>query len=249
MPEVLLSATGVCYAYNAEPAVSDVTLEVRAGELVVLVGRNGAGKSTLLRCLAGWLRPLPGEVRVLGLPLATAERAVRQKVILVPDTPTFYDELTAWEHLGFYAQAHRLAGWEASAGKLLHRFGLWSARRSYPFTYSRGMRYKLALSLALLVEPPLLLLDEPLGPLDPVSAGCLWEELGRCRSHGMGVLLSSHQLPEAQPDRYLVMEEGRLIAGGTPRELEASLSIGGALSLGELLRTAIGSQGDALDDA
>lgn len=248
MPEVLLSATGVSYAYNAQLAVSEVSLEVHAGEIVVLVGRNGAGKSTLLRCLAGWLRPLPGEVHVLGQPVATAERAVRRKVILVPDTPTFYDELTAWEHLAFYAQANRLAGWEARAGRLLRRFGLWSGRRSYPFTFSRGMRYKLALCLALLVEPRLLLLDEPLGPLDPVSAGFLWEDLTRSRSQGHSVLLSSHQLPEAEPDRYLVMEEGRLIAGGTPRELQSSWSANGKLSLGELLRMAIGAQGGAPAD-
>jgi ABC-2 type transport system ATP-binding protein len=247
--QLLLSATGVCYEYGAQPALSDVSLQVRAREIVALVGRNGAGKSTLLRCLAGWARPLAGKIHVLGLPVVAAERAVRQHVALVPDTPTFYDELTAWEHLQFFAQTHHLSGWEDRALKLLGRLGLWSSRQGYPFTFSRGMRYKLAICLALLIQPRLLLLDEPLGPLDPVSADILWDELRRSCSQGLGVMLSSHQFPpQVQPDRYLILEEGRIIARGTPGEISASLAIAGDLSLGALLRAALVAQGDAPDD-
>jgi ABC-2 type transport system ATP-binding protein len=102
------------------------------------------------------------------------------------------------------------------------------------------MRYKLALCMGLLIEPKILLLDEPLGPLDPVSADDLWEELNGHRNDGMTILLSSHQLPqEAHPDRYFIMEQGEVIASGTPDELRSSLDIDGNLSLDALLRSAI----------
>src|SRR5919201_1640831 len=191
----VLEAANVSYAYGSFWAVSRVSLHVQAGELVALIGRNGAGKSTLLRCLAGWTPVRVGEVRVLGLPVARAERAIREHVVLVPDTPPFYDELSAWEQLQFVAQVGRLLHWRDRAEELLRRFGLWSQRQALPLAFSRGMRYKLALCLSLLVAPHLLLLDEPFGPLDPVSADRLWDDLCVYRDTGMGILLSSHQLP------------------------------------------------------
>ena len=101
--------------------------------------------------------------------------------------------------------AQATAGATGKAGRdLLDRYGLLTNRDAFPFAFSRGMRYKLALCMALLVEPRILLMDEPLGPLDPVSADELWIELNRHRNDGMTILLSSHQLPqEAHPDRYL----------------------------------------------
>jgi ABC-2 type transport system ATP-binding protein len=236
----LLAVKDVSYRYGSLYALSNVTMEVNAGELIALVGRNGAGKSTLLRCIAGWTRPSDGEVEILGKSVMNNERYVRQHVVLVPDTPPFYDELTAWEHLQFNAQAHRLTDWEELAEDLLERYGLFTNRDAFPFTFSRGMRYKLALCMGLLIEPKIMLLDEPLGPLDPVSADDLWEELNRHRNEGMTILLSSHQLPqEAHPDRYLIMEQGEVIAEGTPDELRKSLAIDGAMTMDALLRSAI----------
>jgi ABC-2 type transport system ATP-binding protein len=235
----LLEAANVSYAYGSFWAVSRVSLHVQAGELVALVGRNGAGKTTLLRCLAGWAPVTVGEVRVLGLPVERAERAVREHVVLVPDTPPFYDELSAWEHLQFVAQVRRLPHWHDRAEELLRRFGLWSQRAALPLAFSRGMRYKLAVCVALLVAPRLLLLDEPFGPLDPVSADHLWDDLCASRDTGMGILLSSHQLPtRAQPNRYLVMEEGAIIAQGDPSALRRTLRIEN-LALDTILRAAL----------
>ncbi len=233
----LLAVEGLGYTYQSgRPVLSGVTFEVSAGELVALVGRNGAGKSTLLRCIAGWALPAEGQVRILGLTVAAAEREVRRYVALVPDTPSFYDELTAWEHLQLVAQAHRLPGWEVRARKLLEAFELWPDRAAYPFTFSRGMRYKLAVCLALVVQPRLLLLDEPLGPLDPLSAEAMWRALGEQRALGAGILLSSHQLPpQGAPDRYLVLERGQLIAQGTPAELAGE----GEQALAAVLRAAL----------
>lgn len=218
----VLAVNNVGYRYGQNWALSDVSFALEPGTLTVLAGRNGAGKSTLLRCLAGWARPTRGEIEVLGVPLYSHERQARARVLLVPDTPPFYDELTEWEHVQFVAQANRLLNWQASAESWLKQFGLWSARDAYPFSLSRGMKYKLGLCLALLLTPTLLLLDEPLGPLDPVSATLLWDELERRRDEGMTILLSSHQTPPADPDRYLLMEDGRLIGDVAGAEAAAA---------------------------
>jgi ABC-2 type transport system ATP-binding protein len=207
----VLEASNVGYRYGQNWALSNISFTLQPQTLTVLAGRNGAGKSTLLRCLAGWARPSRGEVTISGVRMYSSERLARARVLLVPDTPPFYDELTEWEHVQFIAQANRLAGWREPAESWLRQFGLWHARDAYPFSLSRGMKYKLALCLALLLQPPVLLLDEPLGPLDPVSANLLWDELERRRDAGMAILLSSHQTPPVDPDRYLLMENGRII--------------------------------------
>ena len=237
----LLTVDGVSYKYGSFMALSKASFTVESGELIALVGRNGAGKSTLLRCIAGWTRPSEGQVHILGELVAENERAAREHVVLLPDTPPFYDELTAWEHLQFVAQAHGWNNWEDDAEDLLNRYGLLINRDAFPFAFSRGMRYKLALCMALLVEPQLLLMDEPLGPLDPVSADELWIELNNHRDEGMTIILSSHQLPpDAEPNRYFIMEQGEIIAHGTPDQLRSKLKIhDGPLTLDNMLRAAL----------
>lgn len=239
----LLIVNDVSYKYGSFSALSSVSFNTEPGEMIALVGRNGAGKSTLLRCIAGWTQVTQGDIQILGRSIIQNEQFVRENVVLLPDTPPFYDELTAWEHLQFNAQAHGWSDWEDDAEDLLDRYGLLANRDAFPFAFSRGMRYKLALCMALLIEPKVLLLDEPLGPLDPVSADELWEEMSKHRNAGMSIILSSHQLPqEAHPDRYLIMEGGEIIAGGSPDNLRKSLSIDGYLSLDALLRGAIKSR-------
>ncbi|MEM8529447.1 MAG: ABC transporter ATP-binding protein [Chloroflexota bacterium] len=238
----LLTVADLRYTYGGSPAIDGISFTQQTHQLTALVGRNGSGKSTLLRCLAGWTRAKEGTILLLEKPLAEYRHASRHLVTLVPDTPPFYDDLSAWEHIQFVAQAHRLEGWQPYATELLERFGLHSWRNAFPLSFSRGMRYKLALCLALLVKPKLLLLDEPFGPLDPLSADHLWDELSRMRDGGMGILLSSHQLPpQAIPDYYLVLELGRITALGTPDDLRTKLGLGATVSLEDLLRTTVGA--------
>jgi ABC-2 type transport system ATP-binding protein len=232
----VLEVTDLSYRYGSLFALANVSFEVRAGEMIALVGRNGAGKSTLLRCISGWTETTEGDVRVMGQSIRQNERLVREHIVLLPDTPSFYDELTAWEHLQFVAQANGWRDWEEEGEDLLRRYGLLPNKDAFPFAFSRGMRYK----LALLLEPSVLLMDEPLGPLDPVSADELWEEMERHRAEGMTIILSSHQLPqEAHPDRYIIMEQGEVIADGSPDALRRSLKLDGSLTLDDLLRAAL----------
>ncbi|HEY3343039.1 MAG TPA: ABC transporter ATP-binding protein [Anaerolineae bacterium] len=224
MTPPLLQLTDVSYTYGSYLALNQVSFDVEAGELIVLAGRNGAGKTTLLRCIAGWNQITHGQVDLLGTSIYQAERTVRRNLILIPDTPPFYNDLTVDEHLRFIAQVNRLASWRDTAQDLLKRFGLAASQAALPAALSRGQRYKLALCMALLVDPQLLLLDEPFGPLDPFSAHQLWDDLWARRGRGKTVLLSSHQSPlNVRPDRYLFMEGGDLVADGAPDDLKDTL--------------------------
>lgn len=217
---VVLSVHNVSYDYTGAKALCDVSFDIQASEVLALIGRNGAGKSTLLRCLAAWSAPTSGTIAFLGTPLGQLDRSARRDIVLVTDTPPFYDDLTGREHLRFVLQANRLEGRIGEGEALLSAFGISNSADAYPSTFSRGMRYKLALVLALVLRPKLLLLDEPFGPLDPVSSEELWRELRRAASMGSAVVLSSHQMPEgALPDRYLVLEEGTVLAEGTAEEI------------------------------
>lgn len=208
MAKTLLQVSNVSYEYGATRVLSDVSFELKEKTIALLVGRNGAGKSTLLRCLAGWAWANEGTIEIHDVPLKREDREFRRQVLLVPDTPDFYDELTALEHMHFAAQLHRIANWEEKSEELLERYGLTEFSHGFPFTFSRGMRYKLAMCIALLVEPPLLLLDEPFGPLDATSVHMLWQDLQAFRRGGRSIILSSHTLPNAdKPDTIFLLHE------------------------------------------
>ena len=214
--EPVLEVANVGYRYGQSWALSGVTFTLRPRSLTVLAGRNGAGKSTLLRCLAGWTRPTRGEVTIASESMYLAERQARARVLLVPDTPPFYDELTEWEHVQFVAQANRLTDWRATAESWLRQFGLWHARDAYPFSLSRGMKYKLALCLALMLQPPLLLLDEPTAHLDPENAAAIRTALHRLMA-GRTVLLVTHEPAMASiAHQVITLQQGRVAGQEAP---------------------------------
>ena len=241
-----LSLSDVSYSYTGADVLHRISLDVAPGEIVALVGRNGAGKSTLLRCAAGWAAPGSGSVAVLGRPLRGSDRELRRRIVLLTDTPPFYDDLTGREHIRFILRANRMDERLDEAERLLAAFGIDAAAGAYPSTFSRGMRYKLALVMAFALQPRLLLLDEPFGPIDPVSAQGLWSELRTAAAGGAAVLFSSHQLPDgAVPDRYVVMESGRIIGSGTAADLGG---LHRTVDLDDVLRSTL-AQAEAPHDA
>lgn len=204
----MLRVDNLSYQYGASTVLANVSFELPDGKLAAMVGRNGAGKSTLLRCLAGWTVPADGTAEIDGRRLNRREQQYRDQVILVPDTPDFYDELTAWDHLQLVSQLYRVAGWQDKSRALLDEFQLLDVWQAFPFTFSRGMRYKLAVCMALVVEPPLLLLDEPFGPLDSLASRLLWRHLRDYCARGKSVLFSSHILSdEGRPDLFLLLRD------------------------------------------
>jgi ABC-2 type transport system ATP-binding protein len=208
-----LEAIQLSKSYGGFQALHPTDLALEPRQIAILTGPNGAGKSTFLLCLAGLLRPSEGQVVIDGHDLYRAEAEARQALAFVPDVPRFYAELTAWEHLFFMAQAHRAGeGFDARAEQLMKDFGLWEARHLYPHHYSRGMRLKLGLLLALIRPFKVLLLDEPTSALDQESTNLLLARLADLRYAGAAILLSTHNPAIAGDlaDRQYHMAAGQL---------------------------------------
>lgn len=211
MSGTVLQVERLAYRYGKTEVFADVSFALQEGEIALLTGPNGAGKSTMLRCLAGWDALREGGVELVGKRFDGSDRAARRLVTFVPDVPSFYDDLTAGEHLRFVRQAMRLPASDDPSERLMERFGLDGQRDQLPSSYSRGMRQKLALVIALAAMPRLLLLDEPYGPLDPGAAEVLSSLLDGARSSGAAVLVSCHHgVPNLMPDQLLRLADGSL---------------------------------------
>lgn len=206
-----LRASELSRSYGRFQAILPTNVTLRSGEIAVLSGPNGAGKTTLLLCLSGLLRPTTGAITINGHDLYADEKEAKRQLAFVPDVPRFYTELTAWEHLYFIAQAHQAGeGFTQRAEMLMREFGLWDSRDLYPHNYSRGMRLKLGLLIALIRPFKVLLLDEPTSALDVESASLLVERLKEIRQNGASILLSSHDpnLAKDLADRTLKIQNG-----------------------------------------
>lgn len=208
----ILDVRDIAFGYGRANIWEQVTFSLAAGDVALLVGPNGAGKSTLLRCLAGWERLREGTILLNGTALERARPTGRSRMAFVADVPAFYDDLTAYEHVELLGRANNWDDerWD-EADRLLERFGIARFCDQYPQSFSRGMRGKLACTLALAVRPALLMLDEPTGPLDPTSARVLEEELARAAACGCAIIMSCHHALETlQPTCMLMLKGGRL---------------------------------------
>ncbi len=210
--------------FGATEALRGIDLDVAEGQIVGLVGPDGAGKTTALRILAGLLDPDEGEVVVMGR--KPDDPSVREQVGLMPQRYSLYGDLSVMENLDFFRQLFCLD--KKEAGPRIDR--LLAITRLGPFTDRRaddlsgGMYKKLALACALLHQPRLLLLDEPTNGVDPVSRRELWALLAEFVAEGMGVLVSTPYMDEAERcHRVSLLHEGRVVAEGRPTELVAEL--------------------------
>ena len=230
MPNAL-TITGLRKSF-ARVAVDDLDLTVRAGEFYALLGPNGAGKTTTLRMVAGLLRPDAGTIDILGIDALADPLAAKRRVAWLPDDPLLYDKLTPLEYLEFVAGLWGIdAGMAATrAGELLRWLDLWDSRDARCETFSRGMKQKAALAGALIHDPALLILDEPLTGLDAGAARQVKDLLtARVRAGGT-VILTTHILEVAErlADRIGIIRAGRLVAEGTLAELRAGQHAEGA---------------------
>ncbi len=211
MADAALEVRDLAFGYGDIPVWEDVSFSLEPGQVAFLTGSNGAGKSTLFRCLAGWLEPDDGEIYVAGEPFTGRTRLAPGTLAFAPDVPSFYDDLTAAEHVELVLAANRAEDARPRAERLLERFGLAGYETLLPSAYSRGMREKLALVLALMLRPRVMLLDEPHGPLDREASLVLSEELAAAAREGSAVLLSCHHdVPGLVPDLSLALCDGQL---------------------------------------
>jgi ABC-2 type transport system ATP-binding protein len=212
------------------PAVEGLDLTVRSGEFYTLLGPNGAGKTTTLRMVAGLLRPDAGTIAICGIDAQRDPVAAKQRVAWLSDEPMIYDKLTPYEYLEFVAGLWGIdaAQAEARARDLLGWLGLAPHAHERCEGFSRGMRQKVALAGALVHDPSLIILDEPLTGLDAASARQVKTVLRERCAAGGTVIMTTHilEVAERMADRIGVIARGRLIAEGTLDELRRMAGTG-----------------------
>ncbi|MGI4719096.1 MAG: ABC transporter ATP-binding protein [Janthinobacterium lividum] len=222
-----LRTAGLSKSYG-RPAVDGLDLLVRRGELYALLGPNGAGKTTTLRMVAGLVAPDAGRIEVLGIDLAQAPVDAKRKLAYLPDDPMLYGKLKPTEYLEFVAGLWGVGAQEAEARARALLDWLDLSRHAHELTegFSRGMKQKLALAGALIHEPELLILDEPLTGLDAAAARQVKDLLLSHVAKGGTVILTTHILEVAErlAQRIGIIRAGRLIAEGTLDELRAQTS-------------------------
>lgn len=221
----MIEINGVSKSYGGgtKKAVDNLNLTVRPGEIFGFLGPNGAGKTTTIKMLVGLLRPDAGSIRINGYDITAQPLEAKRQMAFVPDSPEVYEKLTGLEYLNFIGDmygvsaADRRTRIERFAG-LFELTGALSDRIS---AYSHGMQQKLVLMAALLHNPPVWILDEPMVGLDPKSAHTLKELMAEHTRQGHTLFFSTHVLEVAEKlcDRVAIIKKGQIIACGTLAEL------------------------------
>ncbi len=230
-----LVVEGLTKVFRQQTAVDRVSFRVARGRFFGFLGPNGAGKSTTIRMLTGLLRPTAGDALVEGARLSQDTLSVKRRIGVLTEDLALYDRLTGEEHLLFAARMYGLPREEARrrTEELLEFLSLADERSKLVVDYSLGMRKKLALACALVHDPRLLFLDEPLNGIDPISGRVVMDLLQRLARRGVTLFFTSHVLDVAERlcDEVAVIDKGRIVAQGTLDEIRAQRALGGDTSL------------------
>ena len=240
----MIEITRLKKTFGRFTAVDDLNLSIDQGEAVALWGSNGAGKTTVIRCVLGLLR-YRGQITIGGCDIAKAGKAVRSQVGYVPQELAFHDDLGLLETLHFFAKLRRVSGNRPQA--VLEEVGLAGHGRKRIRELSGGMKQRMALALALLSDPPLLILDELTSNLDTTAQSGFMALLRAQRERGKTILFTSHRLDEVESlaHRVVVLKAGRQHLQCRPEELTDALDLHCTLQM--FLATTDGD--DRLDDA
>lgn len=219
----MVALEAVSKSYGPVKAVDGISLKVARGEIFGLIGPNGAGKTTTLRLMGGIILPDSGRIFIDGIPLITHPVAAKKLIGFIPDRPYLYEKLTGWEFLQFIADVYRLNRPQAMkrAEFWLEMFGLDGRQHDLVESYSHGMKQRLTITAALLHDPPLIIVDEPMVGLDPAGAKLVRDLLRKQANDGKTIFLSTHTLTLAEElcDRIGIINHGKLLATGTMEEL------------------------------
>ena len=219
----MLKIENVTGGYINIPVLKNISFEVGDGELIGLIGLNGAGKSTTINEIIGLLTPYQGQISIDGLTLAQDQAEYRKKIGFIPETPSLYEELTLREHLETVAMAYDLNYDEAMARatELLELFRLSDKLEWFPINFSKGMKQKVMIICAFMVNPSLFIVDEPFLGLDPLAISDLTELLAQEKAKGKAILMSTHVLDAAEKmcDHFVILHQGQIRATGTLAEL------------------------------
>ena len=225
-----LQLNNVTAGYTKVPVITDITFDVNPGEICGLIGLNGAGKSTTIKTIIGQLTPFSGRVEVEKLSILENQRGYRQSIAVIPESPVLYEELTFREHIEFVARSYNQMNEEtmAHAMELVEAFRLTKQLDWFPAYFSKGMKQKVLIVCALMLDVPVYVVDEPFLGLDPLGIRTLLQVLKEKKEKGAAILMSTHVLDTAEKycDRFIVLHEGKVIAQGDIEGLRATSNIG-----------------------
>ncbi|AYW45787.1 ABC transporter ATP-binding protein [Tetragenococcus koreensis] len=214
--------------YNQIPVLKNLNFTLNDGEIVALIGLNGAGKSTTIKEIIGLLQPQQGRIELDGLTITKDPESYRSKIGYIPETPLLYEELTLKEHLEVTAMAYDIDPKEAQrrAEPLLKTFRLDQRLEWFPANFSKGMKQKVMVLCAFLIEPSLYIIDEPFLGLDPLAIHALLELMQAMKEQGSSILMSTHVLATAEKycDRFIMLHNGEIRMQGTLEELRQAFN-------------------------
>lgn len=228
----LLQIRHVSGGYTRNPVLKDVSFDVNEREIVALIGLNGAGKSTTIKHVIGLMEPQKGEITINEKTFQKDRDDYRKQFTFVPESPILYDELTLDEHLRMTAMAYGLdeRTFHERKEQLLREFRMNKRLKWFPSHFSKGMKQKVMIMCAFLVQPKLYIVDEPFVGLDPLGIQSLLDLMKEMKDRGSGILMSTHILATAERycDRFVILHEGTVRAKGTLEELRDQFSMPGA---------------------
>ncbi len=215
--------------YGTTAAVENLNLSIPAGEIFGFIGPNGAGKTTTIRMLGGIIAPTSGTVRIGGISMYAQPEAAKRKIGFIPDRPYLYEKITALEFLRFIADIYGVKpdGFFAKATGMLKLFSLTDWADELIESFSHGMKQRLIMAAALLHDPEVLIVDEPMVGLDPVGIKMVKHLFRELAANGVTIFMSTHTLQVAQDicDRIGIIHKGRLAATGTTEDLKRTAKL------------------------
>ncbi len=225
----MLKVTNLTGGYLGYPVLKDLNFEIKEGELVGLIGLNGAGKSTTIQEIIGLLTPYSGQIELDGLTLQQDLEGYRRKIGFIPETPSLYEELTLREHIEVTALAYGISVDLAfkRAEKLLETFRLSDKLDWFPVNFSKGMKQKVMIICAFVVDPSLFIVDEPFLGLDPLAIADLIQLLEVEKQKGKSILMSTHVLDSAEKmcDAFVILHKGEVRAKGNLLQLREAFDM------------------------
>ncbi|MBC1804737.1 ABC transporter ATP-binding protein [Listeria booriae] len=223
--------------YTKRPVLKDISFQIEERQIVGLIGLNGAGKSTTIKHITGLMQQKQGTITINGHSLKENTEEYRKQFAYIPETPVLYEELTLKEHLELTAMAYGLTEEELQTRMtpLLKEFRLEKKLNWFPAHFSKGMKQKVMIMSAFLIEPNLYIIDEPFVGLDPLGIQSLLQWIGEMKDTGASILMSTHILATAEKycDSFIILHDGVIRAQGTLSDLQADFEMPGA-SLDEI---------------
>src|SRR5690625_4326740 len=227
----ILQIDNLVGGYTHKNVLHDISFDLYPNEIVGLIGLNGAGKSTAIKHIIGLMQPKKGKIVVNGKTFRENPTTYRGQMAYIPEMPILYDELTLYEHLKLTAMTYDIPEdvFENRLDPLLKEFRMEKKLNWFPVHFSKGMRQKVMIMCAFLIEPPLYIVDEPFVGLDPLGIASYLQLMDDMKKKGAGVLMSTHILATAERycDRFIIIHEGEIRAYGTLDNLRESFNMPG----------------------